>query len=196
MEDIGHLWFEPDERIIGLEALFEGFSFILKTFVEKGKKCKNYNADFYFEETEIIYGTIFLSLQNYINKTSVDFLEVKLLECNSPSQLYNIGSKLVASNTTQIRLIITLANYFKHRDEKNKLFPPTEKCLKDVGLLQFSKKGDERYEDTLMIEGLLLLTNSISDINHLLQIVKEWRSNLLEMCYDLQRQFLLNKNAL
>lgn len=190
MEEKVHLWFEFDERIIGLEAMFEGFSTALKVFVEKGDKYSGYYADFYFEETELIYGVVLLSLQNYINKSCVDFLEVALLKIDRASQLYNKGSKIVFDDVTQIQLIIALANYFKHSDENNKLHKQTEDCFRKVNILRFSRKGDERYEDTLIIEGLLLLIKDIRDVSDLLQIVKDWRNNILELCRELRRQSL------
>ena len=104
MEEEIHFWFEFDERIIGLEAMFEGFSNTLKIFIDKGEKYNGYYADFYFEETELIYGVILLSLQNYINKSCVDFLEIESLKCNRASQLYNKGSKIVCDDITQIQL--------------------------------------------------------------------------------------------
>lgn len=190
MEEIVHFWFEPDERILGLEAMFKGFSSALKVFTEKGERCSGYYADFYFEETELIYGVVLLSLQNYINKTCVDFLEEDVLKNYKASQLYNKGSKIVCGDITQIQLIIALANYFKHRDDKNELRTLTEECFRKVNILRFSKKGDERYEDTLIIEGLLLLIKDIRDVSDLLQIVKDWRKNILELCRELRIQSL------
>ncbi len=188
MEGIGHLWFEPDERLRGLEAMFEGFSTALNSFVEKGENCRNYYADFYFDETELIYGVVLLSLQNYINKSCVDFLEIDLLKCDKTSQLYGKCSKIVCGDITQIQLIISLANYFKHRDENNKLHKQTEECFRKVDILRFSSKGDERYEDSLITEGLLLLIDDIRDIRGLLEIVKNWKKDLLELCHELKRQ--------
>ena len=190
MDGIGHLWFEPDERLRGLEAMFKAFSNALNTFVEKGEECSSYYTDFYFDETELIYGVVLLSLQNYINKSCVDFLEIEILKCDKTSQLYAKCSEIVCGDITQIQLIISLANYFKHRDENNKLHKQTEECFKKVDILRFSSKGDERYEDTLITEGLLILIEDIRDIQGLLEIVKTWRKNLIKLCHELKRQSL------
>jgi len=190
-EKVYHYSFEPDERFIGLEVMFKAFNKALKVFVNKGEKYSGYYADFYFDETELIYGVILLSLQNYINKSCADFLEVELLQCKEAFQLYAKGSKAVICEVTQIQLIIALANYFKHKEGKAKLKKHTIEPLRKADLLKFSEKVDSECEDTLIIEGLFLLIKDIRDVSGLLQIVKEWRKNILDLCYDLQKKALI-----
>jgi len=189
-EKVYHYSFEPDERFIGLEVMFKAFNKALKVFVNKGEKYSGYYADFYFDETELIYGVILLSLQNYINKSCADFLDVKLLNCNKAYQLYTKGSKVVIGKVTQVQLIIALANYFKHKDGNDKLHEHTIECLKKVDLLKFSEKLDSDREDTLITEGLSLLIKDLRDVSYLLQIVKEWRTSILDLCHELQRKSL------
>lgn len=190
VEKVCHYWFEPDVRFAGLKEMFKGFQKALDVFIKTGEKYHGYYADFYFEETELIYGVILLSLQNYINKSCADFLEVELLNCNKAYQLYAKGSKVVIGDVTQIQLIIALANYFKHKDEKGDLQKPTKDCLRKVDLLRFSEKLDSDREDTLITEGLFLLIKDLRDISYLLQIVKEWRTSILDLCHDLERESL------
>jgi hypothetical protein len=185
-----HYSFEPDERFIGLEVMFKAFNKALNVFVTKGEKYNGYYADFYFDETELIYGVLLLSLQNYINKSCADFLEVELLNCKEAYQLYDKGSKVVIGDVTQIRLIIALANYFKHKDGNDKLHEHTIECLRKADLLKFSEKEESECEDTLIIEGLFLLIKDLTDVSYLLQIVKEWRTSILDLCHELRRKAL------
>lgn len=189
-EKVCHYWFEPDVRFAGLKEMFKGFQKALDVFIKTGEKHHGYYADFYFEETELIYGVILLSLQNYINKSCADFLEVELLSCDKAYQLYAKGSKVVIGEVTQIQLIIALANYFKHKDGNDKLHEHTIECLKKVDLLKFSEKIDNDREDTLIIEGLSLLIKDLRDVSNLLKIVKEWRTSLLDLCHELRRESL------
>ncbi|WP_243347412.1 hypothetical protein [Parabacteroides sp. FAFU027] len=114
-------WFEPDIRIEGLEGLFEGFDNSLKIFESKLNEFNWYDGDFFREETELIYGVALLSLQNYINKCCVDFLEAKFLGYTKKHEYYDLGSMPIVNEINQIRLIIALANYFKHSHDEGSL---------------------------------------------------------------------------
>lgn len=179
MKDEYHLWFEPDERYEGLEALFDGYNIALKKFRNKYQECDWYDVGFYREETDLIYGIALISLQNYINKWCVDFLESKIFGYERAYQYYDRDSKIVKNGVTQIRLIIELANYFKHRDDDGNLQHHTFQVLDNVNILNISKSGDERYEDELLIEGILLLNDNIFDLSGLMLIVKKWFNDIL-----------------
>lgn len=179
MEKDYHFWFEPDHRYEGLEAIFDGYKSALEIFKNKTKEYNWYDADFYREETDLIYGVALISLQNYINKWCVDFLELKLFGYTSAYQFYDRSSKIVNNDITQVRLIIELANYFKHRDDKGNLQNHTSKALEKVNILNTSKTGDERCEDELLIQGLILLTDNMIDLSVLMSIVKKWYEDIL-----------------
>jgi len=176
-----HYWFEPDERIEGLKAMFEGFDNAIKIFEKKYEEISWYDADFYYEETDLIYGVVLVSLQNYINKWCTVFVESRLFGCTKNYQFYERGSKIINNGITQIRLIVELANYFKHRDDEGNLQFHTADCLAKLNLTELSKKGDERQEDRLEIEGLLLLCSNEIDLFELLQIVIDWRENVIKL---------------
>ena len=172
-----HYWLEMDHRFEGLEAIFDGFNKALETFHEKFNQYNWYDGDFYREETELIYGVVLVSLQNYINKSCVDFLDEKLFGYKQKYQFYDKNSKIIDAEISQIRLIIELANYFKHRDDERDFIKSTKDCLTKLGLMKFYKDSDERFEDELIFEGLLLINSHKIDINELLQIVKKWRDD-------------------
>lgn len=176
-----HYWFEPDERIEGLKAMFEGFDNAIKIFEKKYEEISWYDADFYYEETDLIYGVVLGSLQNYINKWCTVFVESKLFGYTKTYQFYEKGSEIINNGITQIRLIIELANYFKHRDDGRELQDHTAGCLAKLNLAELSKKGDERYQDRLVLEGLLLICSDEINLFELLQIVKDWRENVIKL---------------
>lgn len=172
-----HYWLEMDHRFEGLEAIFDGFNKALETFHEKFNQYNWYDGDFYREETELIYGVVLVSLQNYINKSCVDFLDEKLFGYNQKYQFYDKNSKIINEEVTEIRLIIELSNYFKHREDEGDLNRKTKNYLEKLGLIKFQKNLEERFEDELIFEGLLLINSHKIDINELLQIVKKWRDD-------------------
>lgn len=179
MRDEYHYWFEPDHRYEGLEALFDGYKIALEKFKKKYDECGWYDADFYREETDLIYGVVLVSLQNYINKWCVDFLESNIFGYTKAYQYYDRESAIVNNGITQIRLIVELANYFKHRDDEGNLQRHTSQVLEEVNLLKKSKRGEERYEDELLISGLFLLTDNLIDLSKLMMIVKSWFNDII-----------------
>ena len=179
MENNYHLLLEPDFRYEGLEAMFEGYKNALQIFKNKYDENNWYDVDFYREETDLIYGVVLISLQNYINKWCADFLEAGLFGYTNAYQYYDRESKNVIDGITQVRLIVELANYFKHRDDNRKLQSHTSQTLEKVHLLQIAKNGNERYEDDLLIEGLLLITKNGIDIFELMRVVKKWYGDTL-----------------
>jgi len=176
-----HYWFEPDERIEGLKAMFEGFDNAIKIFEKKYEEISWYDADFYYEETDLIYGVVLVSLQNYINKWCTVFVESKLFGYTKTYQFYEKGSKIINNGITQIRLIIELANYFKHRDDEGNLLFHTADCLTKLNLTELSKKENERDPNRLEIEGLFLLCSKEINLFELLQIVIDWRENVIKL---------------
>jgi hypothetical protein len=121
-----HYIFEPDHRIEGLELIIIGLNKTLQTFKEKLKNYNYYDGDWYREETELIYGVLLVSVQNYINKTCYDFLEARILDKKDIYEYYDINSEEIFHGVSQIRLIIELANYFKHRDDNSKISKYTQ----------------------------------------------------------------------
>lgn len=150
-----------------------------------------YDVGFYWDDTDLIYGVMFVSLQNYINQCCYDFLDANLFGGKMKYDYYSKNSAFIeGSNVTQIQLIIDLANYFKHRDE---LQPSSfskgseqkrdneenrrRKRFTQIGLNYPMKENYERFEDRLLIDGLEKLSEDM-EISVLLQIAKDWRKDL------------------
>ncbi len=183
---ISHHWLEAYNRDGGLEQLFRGFNNALIFYKNRMDEESWYDVGFYWEDTDLIYGVMFVSLQNYINQCCYDFLDANLFGCKEKHEYYSKNSTLIdGSNVTQIQLIIDLANHFKHRDD-----PPREKRsnkktdedkrrerFMQIGLNYPMKETYERFEDRLLIVGLEKLNENM-EISGLLQITKDWRRDL------------------
>jgi hypothetical protein len=180
--EVYHNFLELDSHIEGLELVFEGLTKALSVFDEKFQQ-NWYNGDFYREETELIYGVALVSLQNYINKCCVDFMDAELFGFNKMYKYYEKNSLIISENITQIRLIVELANYFKHRDDERGIIKETKITLQKLDLYQFHKSFDERFENELIFNGLFLLNASRIDINILLDIAKKWRTDTWAAAY-------------
>jgi hypothetical protein len=186
-EKIFHHYLEAYDRDNGLAQLFIGFNNALRFYRNRMNEESWYDSGFYWEDTDLIYGVMFVSLQNYINQNCYDFLDAKLFGCKEKRDYYLMNSKFInGSNVTQIQLIIDLANHFKHRDDP----PPPKRNLnrkndedfrrerfEQIGLEYPLKETYERFEDRHLIEGLEKLSEDM-EISTLLQIAKDWRRDL------------------
>ncbi|MDD4644869.1 MAG: hypothetical protein PHY99_02665 [Bacteroidales bacterium] len=134
----------------------------------------------YADDTEFIVGLVFVILQNYIN-SSISDLYPDLKKIYSK---YSVDKKLDNSQTTRIELIITLANYYKHRDLPPFLHADTIMVLDDLNI-KFREYYDEQNSnyfhaigsDSPIFSGLSMLSENW-DFNDLINIVSDWREKL------------------
>ena len=93
-------------------------------------------------------------------------------------------NKIGESQITRIELIITIANYYKHRDLPPELHKNTTKILDDLDI-KFREVYDEQnseYFHTMgasspVFSGLDMLSKNWDFID-LINLVSEWRENL------------------
>lgn len=173
-------YLETYDRIGTLEKLFKGYNQALKYYKSLYKKLSWYDAGFYWEDTDLIYGLVFVSLQNYINQCCIDFIDAGLFGFKDKSHFYSKNSIFVLnSDITQIRLIVDLANHYKHREDSSQNLNSEEKRRSHrffkIGLIASEKMIYERFEDRVIVDGLELLIEDM-DILKLLPIVSTWRS--------------------
>jgi len=181
-----HHWLETYNRDGGLEKLFIGFNNALRFYRNRMDEESWYDMGFYWEDTDLIYGVMYVSLQNYINQCCYDFLDANLFGCIEKHEYYLRNSTFIdGSNVTQIQLIIDLANHFKHRDDPPKYRRSNKKNdddyrnerYKQIGLNYSIKETYERFEDRILIDGLEKLSEDM-EISVLFQIAKDWRKDL------------------
>ncbi len=148
------------------------------------EKCKNdegiYWDSIYADDVEHIVGTAFIVFQNYINSSISDlYPSLKKLY-----EIYLSDKNIGHSNTTRIELIISIANYYKHRDLPDEIHKNTSKPFNDLGIEYkefFSKKNNKHYNkigsESPVFTGLSILSEEW-DLNELIIIVSKWRENL------------------
>lgn len=181
-----HHWLENDFRYSSLELLFKKYEEILDHYKE------NCFHDLYWDETYLIYGIILVSLQNYINQNCTDFMDSNMLSKDKKSSYYKIHSKEIANGTTQIQLIIHLANYFKHRDDNTTLHKHTLECLKNVELIdeslsketELENRKEMRFDDDIVVEGISKISSLEYPMQNLLDVVEKWREGIWKQFYD------------
>ncbi|OEK05145.1 hypothetical protein BFP71_17170 [Roseivirga misakiensis] len=112
----------------------------------------------------------FIACQNYINSSIYDrygSIDDKLI-------LYKMGREIVNGGRTEIELIIAVANYYKHRDDKNPLHRGTREVLNDLKL-NFSKTGYPENLPIIIGAGILSPSFNLDDFT---KIVTDWRELL------------------
>jgi len=162
---------EFDYRINNLMLIIESFE---NTRVKLRKQIEAsdwYSNEMYVTELELLLGMIFISLQNYINGTIMDWFP----RLKDQHLKYNIGKK---EEKNRIELIIALANYYKHKDSSGNLYPNTMKALEYYNL---STDKDADIVNSPILKGFELLSENWK-IDNLVDIVKLWRKEL--WCFD------------
>lgn len=175
-------YLRKDSRIVTIKNIIDPFQ---KQLNKVAELCKEKDLDwwdnFYADETEHLVGTVFIILQNYIN-SSISDLYPELTKLHSKynyDKVININTK-----TTRIELIITLANYYKHRDLPTELHKFTSNPLLDLklGYKNYYDIDNNKYfhkmgADSPIFNGLSLLSEQW-EFKDLITIVSEWRENL------------------
>jgi hypothetical protein len=175
---MGH-YLKIDTRIKVIKDIISPFQIQLNKIMEICKKDGYWFWDtIYADDMEHNVGTVFIVLQNYIN-SSISDLFPDLLELHTK---YSIDKKVNNSETTRIELIITIANYYKHRDLPKELQKHTLKRLNDLKIefKEIFKDGNFFHKvgsSSPVFEGFSLLSESWK-FNDLINIVSEWRENL------------------
>ena len=105
---------EIDYRKESLSLIIIGLDKSIQTLVQKNKDLSWYDAIWFREESEPIYGLAFIAFQNYINGSINDLFD----KPENKVQYYKIDANYKDFGKPLIELIIGLANYYKHKDSK------------------------------------------------------------------------------
>lgn len=163
-------WKRYDFRIESLRGTIQGLEYSISELKNKIETISWYDTLWFKEESEPIFGLIFIALQNYINSSVYDRFE----SLEKQYLKYKTGEKVNNTDRTDIELIIAIANYYKHRDHPGNLTGETPKILKDFNL-QFGKNVD--VENSPIFKGLEIITD-YSTFEMLINAVEKWRENL------------------
>lgn len=163
-------WKQLDYRIDSLSLIIKGIEKNIEELKEKVNQNSFYDGLWFLAESEATLGIAFIAFQNYINSSVYDRHESLVKQYEA----YKEGNKLKGKESTDIELIISLANYYKHRDHPSNLSKPTVNVLLDFNL-QYKKGTD--IENSPLIKGLEILSENW-DLQELITIVKDWRDEL------------------
>ncbi len=163
-------WNRYDFRIESLRITIQGLENSISELRNKIETIHWYDGLWFIEESEPIYGLVFIALQNYINSSIFDRFE----SLEKQYLKYKIGKRIKNTDRTEIELIISIANYYKHRDHPSNLIGETPKILKDFNL-QFGKDVD--VENSPILKGLEIIAKN-GELEILIKAVENWRENL------------------
>ncbi|MFH6959212.1 hypothetical protein ACHRV1_17600 [Flavobacterium aquidurense] len=173
-----------DSRINIVKKLIEPFQLQLNGIVESVKiQGGEYWDMLYADDTEHFVGTVFIILQNYINSSISDLYP----ELEKIHLKYSIGTKIENTNSTKIQLIISMANYYKHRDLPSALHKYTSNTLNDLDIeykcfydVQNDKYFHEIGSNSPVFTGFTKLSENW-DFNDVLDAVAIWRENMWQI---------------
>ena len=160
-------WRKFDFRKDSLTHIIIGLNNSINSLKDFQSENKWYDGLFFREDTEQIYGLAFIAFQNYINGSISDLYN----DLSNKNHYYNLNGNFEIYSKSSIELIIGLANYIKHKEEK-KLYQGTTDILDSFGLLV-----NQKIEQSPVFEGLTLLNDSW-DLMEVLKMVLEWREKL------------------
>jgi len=129
-----------------------------------------YDGDWFREESEPIYGLLFVAFQNYIIGSIKDFTG----STSEKEKYYRIGENWRHYPKTSIELIIGLANYSKHKDDDSLFHKGTRHVLESF---QLDINEDPYNDNSPIFKGLEILSDKW-DMFEILEIVIYWREKL------------------
>jgi hypothetical protein len=178
-----HLY-RTDSRINIVRKLIEPFQLQLNEIVKSVKiQGGEYWDMLYADDTEHFVGTVFIILQNYINSTISDLYP----ELEKIHLKYSIGTKIENTQSTKIQLIVSIANYYKHRDLPSVLHKYTSNTLNDLGIeyKYFCDEQNDEYfhevgSNSPVFTGFTKLSDSWN-FNDVIDAISLWRENMWEI---------------
>ena len=172
MKELKRSWKQIDFRIDSLRVVIQALENLIYELKEKCNEVSCYR-EFFVEESESICGIAFIALQNYVNSSVYDLYET----LEKKEKKYKLGKKVNQTGRTSIELIIGLANYFKHRDDKREINKGTSSILTDF---DFKYSNSVDVFDSPIFKGLEILSIEWK-LTELIEVVQEWRENLWEI---------------
>jgi len=156
-----------------LEALETGFVSVS----DMQKDIPWFDGGWEMEYAESIYGIVFVSAQTYILGTTQDINKIRKItgkKALNKIVYYSDDCQPWCNQVSRIRLINSIANYYKHQDEWVEW--PTNHTTKDLAEIGIVENTDfPCYEAALK----LWQENDIGKLQNLSQIVSNWRTHIL-----------------
>jgi hypothetical protein len=139
-----------------------------------------YDGLHFWQDAEEVFGLTLIAFQNYIN-SSIYERKAGGKPLDSTIDFYEIGQKINNSSITNIQLIVTLSNYYKHRDDLRPLQKHTTKVLDKLDLAYNIETSDGHKFDPPDDSPITLGVEMLSKDYNLLEIlskVTSWREEI------------------
>jgi len=162
-------WRSHDSRIESFRLTIYGLEKSILELRTKAEELEWYDGLWFLEESEPLYGMSFIAAQNYINSSIYDRYELK-----EHYLKYRIGDQIEDTGRTRIELIISIANYFKHRDHPKAIYDDTKNVLIDFNL-QFGKDID--INDSPIFKAMEIFSKKWEMVE-LINVCKDWREKI------------------
>ncbi len=160
-----------DYRAISLDISIKGLSETIDVLKGKADEIHWYDGDWFLEESEPIYGLVFIVFQNYINGSIKDIVG----SLKSKGIYYNLNCSKKKVNKSNIELVIGLANYSKHKDEGI----PHKGTKEILDFFALNYVDTKSLDNSPIFQGLTLL-NKDWNLFEIKCEVKKWRELLYE----------------
>lgn len=173
------LYLKNDYRITSLEITIKGLNNSIDILKNQVDKIQGYDGDWFMEESESIYGLAFIAFQHYINGSIKDFVG----ETKDKEKLYNLEQNSVKYSKSKIELIISLANYAKHKDEG----APHQGTKDILDYFNLNYKDVSYLDKSAIFQGLTIL-NRDWDLLKINELVTEWRELLWSKSIEVYKE--------
>lgn len=160
---------QHDFRRESLDQIIKGLDSALQVHQKRNEEVVWYDFLWYMEDSESIYGLAFIAFQNYIVESINDLHGTTENKVN----LFKLEPNLEKNKNSSIQLIMTLANYAKHKDE-GELRGPTKSILES-----FNLDTSAEIINSPIFTGFSLL-NDDWNLFKVFEIVVSWREKLFE----------------
>lgn len=162
-------WRKVDYRKQSLIKVIEGLQVTINELSEVVELGGWYDGSWFQEESEPIYGLGLIALQHYINGSIKDRFEI----VKGKEHYYKTDSILIGFQRTGIELIVSLANFSKHKEEGSP-HKHTRECLEHFGL-NCTEGAD--LNDSPIFSGIEILS-STWNLLEIADSVMTWRESL------------------
>lgn len=158
-----------DHRAVSLDMTIKGLTETISVLRNQINEIHWYDGDWFMEESEPIYGLAFIAMQNYINGSIKDF-DDSLKEKKS---FYKIEHNPTINKKSRIELIISLANYAKHKEEGT----PHRRTKETLDHFSLNYENVTYLDNSPIFQGLELLSKDWN-LFEIKNYVTEWREFL------------------
>lgn len=160
---------QHDFRRESLDQIIKGLDNALQVLQKRNEEVGWYDGLWYREDSEPIYGLALIAFQNYIVGSVNDLHGTTLNKIN----FYRLEPNLNDFEQSSIQLIVSLANYSKHKDE-GELRNPTKSILESFNLNALGE-----IDNSPIFDGLSLLDDNWN-LFKVCNIVIDWRKKIFQ----------------